>query len=471
MPERPNILFIMTDQQRLDSIGAYGSHYGASPNLDALASESVVFDAHYTSCPLCVPARCSLATGRYPHTNGALVNAFSPDADPTSGRLGPDERTLFEHPAELGYVQYHVGIHHVRTDPELRDRVSFAQFTSRDAYCQYLAAKGLVPYDHRPYQARVMERARDHVYPSLFSAPWPGRHPLAVEDYQDMFFARQAVDALECVPTDSPWAVFCYFWAPHPPFVAPEPYYSLYDPRDIELPPNTMAPLHIPRHMDHLPGAVACQQPNLSDWRLSWAVYLGMVRLVDDCVGQVLAALSAREDADRTLTVFTTDHGEQLGAHSLFQKMNLYQESVHVPFLLRVPGARPGRRAAITSHVDIMPTILDHAGTKPPASVAGTSLRRLVDDAGSPHRDVAYIEYNGNVAITVPQRAIVEPPHKLIYTEGPYLELYDIDQDPYEMDDLAGQPAHAKEYRRLRQRLDRWMLETGDWVLPRIGEQ
>lgn len=466
MTERPNLLILMTDQQRLDSVGAYGARYGATPNLDRLADEGIVFENHYSSCPLCVPARCSIATGRHPHSNGAWINAFDPDSDKSRGTLPPSETTLFEHLDKAGYWQAHVGVDHIRTDPGLLQRVPFEHFVTREDHKAYLETQGIEDYDRAPHQAAVSEETHDGVFDCRFSAPWPGVTPYGREHFQDVFFARAAVAALRDAPTDRPWALHCAFWAPHPPFVLPEPYASAHDPADIELPPNVGVPLHNPRHLEHLPGAVAAQQTDRAAWRRTWAAYLGLVKLVDECLGEVLDALAARPDSDRTLTLFTVDHGEQLGAQSLFQKMVVYQESVHVPLIVRPPGGTTGRRTQLTSHIDLLPTLLDYAGLETPAGVQGASTRPLIEEPTTPSRDIVYTEYNGNVAVTVPQRAVIGRRFKLIVTESSPDELYDLESDPYELHDLAENPEYTENLARLRRQLADWSRRTCDTVLP-----
>jgi arylsulfatase A-like enzyme len=461
MTKRPNIVFVMTDQQRLDSVGAYGSPYGATPNLDRLASSSVVFDRYYAACPLCVPTRCAIATGRFPHANGAIVNR-----NPNGG-LGPAEKTLPECLDEAGYVQAHIGVHHISATPPLEERVPFERFVTRTDFNQYLAAKGLEPFDLSPYQTTVAEHTRDGiVHVPWFSGPWPGVYPYPREDFLDAFWAREAVAALKAMPTDRPYALYCYFWAPHSPFINPKPYDTMYDPEDIELPPNTMSPLHEPRHLNHLPGAVAALQPDLDGWRRSWAAYLGLVKLVDECLGEVLDAVESRVDSDDTIIVFSPDHGEQLGSQSLFQKMNMYQESIHLPMMISAPGNTGGRRNQLVSQVDLLPTLLDYAGIQPQEGIQGTSLRSIVEDATTPGPAHVYCEYNGNIAITFPQRAIITDRYKLILGEGPSYELYDLQSDPYELHNLADDPRYEGVRQDLTRHLVAWMKETKDDILP-----
>ncbi|MFQ6099448.1 MAG: sulfatase-like hydrolase/transferase, partial [Armatimonadota bacterium] len=257
---RPNVLWIMTDQHRRDCVGAYGADTVRTPHLDRLASAGLVFDRFYSTCPL--------HTGRYPHSCGALVNGFGKWGDEASATLGDDEITTDELLAEAGYHLGHVGVSHVKTKPPLRRRVSFARYVSNAEYDAYVSRKGLQPPDMSAHQQECPTRFGDELRPVRFSAPNPGRHPFEPEDYLDSFYAREAARFIADAPHDRPFALFCFLWLPHPPFVVPEPYFSMYSPEDVELPPNVMAPQEgkAPMHLTHLPGQIGAV-PDEQGWR------------------------------------------------------------------------------------------------------------------------------------------------------------------------------------------------------------
>lgn len=468
MPD--NVVWIMTDQHRRDCVGAYArqdcrAHDLRTPNLDRLADRSVVFDRHYSTCPLCVPARCSLHTGRYAHSCGAIVNGFSPHGDENASTLNADEITVGELLAEAGYHVGHVDINHVRTEPPLPKRGGFDTFISTGDYGRYLKEKGLERPDMSPHQQECPTRFGDEIRPVRFSAPNPGRHPFAPEDFQDFYFAREAARFVREAPADEPYFLMCFLWMPHPPFVIPEPYFSMYSPEDIELPPNVPGTqAGKPRmHLEHLPGQVGANR-SLADWRKAWAAYYGCVTLVDECIGMVLEAVEARGDDDQTLIIFHPDHGEMLGAHDYFQKMVCYEEAIHLPMMVSAPDMQPGRRDCLTSHVDIMPTILTHAGVEQSGRLQGKPLQPVLSDPTQQHHDAVFSEYNGNIVPDLYQRCVVSGDHKYIWNRDDIEELYNLREDPYEMHNLAGNDSAQPKRRELRERLAAWMNETGDFL-------
>lgn len=461
----PNVVWIMTDQHRRDCVGAYSDRPVATPHLDRLAGRSVVFDRHYSTCPLCVPARSSLHTGRYPHSCGAIINGFGAQGDVTASTLDPGEITIGELMAQGGYHVGHVGVDHVRSDPPMATKKAFAQFTNARQYRQYLSERDLELPDMRPHQHECPTRFGKEIRPHFFSAPNPGRHPFAPEDFQDVFFAREASRFIMQAPEEQPFFLMCFFWMPHPPFVIPEPYLSMYSPDAVKLPPNVPGTQEgKPRmHREHLPGQVGAGKSQ-QEWRAAWAAYYGCVTLVDECIGQVLDALHQRGAQDETVVVFHPDHGEMLGAHEYFQKMVCYEEAIHLPMMVSRPGVTPGRRHCLTSHVDIAPTILQCAGLGLPDAMQGTSLCGVLDDPAHPHPGAVFSEYNGNVVPDLYQRCIVSGRHKYIWNQGDTEELYDLQEDPYEEHNIVDAGGRQADRAQLRAALREWMAQTDDFL-------
>jgi len=461
----PNIVWIMTDQQRRDCTGAYTDRPVRTPNLDRLADASVVFDNHYSTCPLCVPARSSLHTGRFTHSCGAVINGFSKGGEVDHATLNDGEMTIGERLADAGYHVGHVGIDHVRTLPHLRQKDRFATFLTRTDHRRYVEDKGLQSPDMRPHQHDCPTRFGDEIQSHWFSAPNPGRHPFDPEDFEDFYFAREATRFIEEAPDDNPFFLMCFLWMPHPPFVIPEPYFSMFNPQDIDLPANVAGAQDgkPPMHLEHLPGQVGANH-SLDEWRETWAAYYGCVALADDCIGQVLDAVEARTGGDDTLVVFHPDHGEMLGAHSYFQKMVCYEEAIHLPMMVSAPGVEPGRRSNLTSHVDIAPTIAQYAGLDVPDAMQGRSLMPLLRDADTPHHNAVFSEYNGNVVRDLYQRCIVSDHYKYIWNMDDFEELYDLASDPLEEHNIAREAQAESIKTDLRDRLACWMDETGDFI-------
>ena len=198
------------------------------------------------------------------------------------------------------------------------------------------------------------------------------------------------------------------------------------------------------------------------DWRRTWAGYFGLVTMVDDCIGRMVQALKDKGVWDDSLVVFTQDHGESLGCHAMFQKMTMYEESAHIPLLIKPPHGGGGRRAQRVGHVDIAPTICDYAGAAPPAGTWGSSLRPPMEDASAPWREATFSEFNGDHGRAYPVRAVMAGRWKYVHHFAAKDELYDLEEDPAETRSLIDTPEHRERCETMLQMLKDWMRETDD---------
>jgi arylsulfatase A-like enzyme len=474
MPRRPHVIVLMTDQHRFDTLGAYGDRQCHTPNLDALAAESVVFDRHYTSCPLCVPARTSLATGRWASRTGVIVNYWIPE-EARYGTLGPRYKTLYECFAEEGYRVAQIGVQHVNCDPKLPQRVPSGLFVDRNEYNQYMAERGLTQSSDKPYRAPCPDFVNGQMVVAEYTTPRTGVWPHAPEHFFDQWIARRTVDCIERADPDQPLLLFANCWSPHCPLWAPQPYASMYDPAKIDLPGNVgrWYPGQPAMQLVNLPGFLGASV-GMEDWRKAWAIYLGLVTLVDKSVGQIIDALKRRGFWDNALVIFSPDHGEMLGSHRMWQKMCMYEESIRTPMFLKPPHMDPSRAhsriTGLTSHVDLMNTMFDYTGIGLDDSADSLSLRPLIEGSAGKIRDEVFSEFNGNAGRGSFSRAIVTDRYKFVYcrmqtyTQAEY-ELYDRDADPLETVNLAADPAHRLIRDDLARRLAKWMAGTGD-ALP-----
>ena len=466
-----NLLWLMTDQHRYDAVGALSDLPIQTPNLDRLVAQGVTFERHYGACPLCAPTRASLHTGRYPHSCGSLINGFSLQPQIINGKtaheLNADEVLIDDVLHEAGYRMAHIGVDHVQSIPRKPERFERDVYRTKSHYSRYLDENNLESYNKRNHQLPCCTKvASGEFEPQLYSAANPGPHPLPFEKQQDYYMARQAVDFLENTPEDEPFALFCFLWLPHPPLVIPEPYYSMYDPNEIPLPLNIGASNadKPAMHMQHTPGQLGIGRSE-AQWRETWAAYFGAVTLVDRCLGMVLDALDERSDGDDALVVFHPDHGEQLGAHSYFQKMVCYEESIHLPLIIRTPEGDQGRRRQLCSQVDIAPTMLDYLEIEVPERMQGRSLRSFIDDSQAEGPEVVFSEYNGNVCVAWCQRAAIGERYKYKWSEDGTRELYDLQEDPGELTNLSGDPALADVEQHLREELRIWQEKTSDFIV------
>ncbi len=440
--DQANLLVLLTDHGRADSLGAIQAGLEVTPAANALARRGWTAERCYTPCPLCVPARTALATGVAPWTNGVACNEFA-RGERTC------RRSIHEHLAAAGYRLGHVGVHHARLSPDLRDRVEFDLFADFDAHRQAAAAAGVaLPKLGDEYRRHldVRENTAGNMmrpYSSAATGVWRGPE----EWFLDLWLARQAAAFIEKAPGDRPFALFVNLCAPHPPLAVPERYAGLFDPESIELPANVGQPARGEPPSRRLgPPAQLAAGVDEAGWRRAWAAHLALTRLADDATATVLNALTSRGLGDRTLTILASDHGEQLGQHAMYQKMELYEPAVRVPLVVAGPGVAAGARGeGICSLLDVPPTLLEAAGVAVPRELDGVSLwPSLRGDGPLPDR-VLPLGCYGNFDLAPPpdqRRGAVDGRWKLIADgDGRDLELFDLHADPLEMHNLAGDPA------------------------------
>ncbi len=457
---RPNLLVIMTDHQRFDSLGMVQAGIEVCPNVNRLAEESTHFTRAYDLCPLCAPARTAMWTGKYPTSAGLTWNDFR-------GLTARDLKPLEQYLDEAGYELAHVGIDHVKIAPTLPERASFSVWEDESTHGSYLRAQGITeqqPEGTVPF-TKPVRVLKDGVYQDVrFSNVNVQRWEHGAEHFKDSYWSRRACEFL-MRKHERPFALFVYLWAPHPPLVLPEPYYSMFDPEKLDLPANVgKRPEGEPANRrEGVPGQLAEDVP-MAQWRRVWAAHLGLVRLADDGIGTILAALREQGLADETVTMFSVDHGDHLGQHVLYQKMEMYEPAVHIPLLMRVPGTRAQRFDGCVSHLDVMPTLMDLLGVVKPGDLEGDSLAGAIRSGKAPADKTVFGQYSGCAAVSDIRRAAITRRWKYIYDPDDVAELYDLENDPLEMKNLAGDPGHADVVARLHAECRDWHETHGDWV-------
>ena len=454
----PNLLLLMTDHGRADSLDMVQAGVEVCPHINRLAARSWRADRCYNTSPLCVPARTALATGHYPATTGVVCNEFIRGS---RTRLP----TLHERLGDMGYDIAHIGIDHIATDPPYRERIGFDAWVSNAEHEQYLRERGIEP--HPPgwpdrfkrvlpelCDGEILERA----YSNTEVARWDG----PAEAFTDRWWCGRAAKYLHNRESTRPFAMFVYLWAPHPPLVLPEPYFSMFDPDGIDLPANVGVPnADEPDGYRDAPAARLAEGVDDAQWRRVWAAHLGLTRLADDALGEVFSALYQSPHADDTIVAFTSDHGDHLGQHDMFQKMEMYEQAVRVPLLISGANIAPVRCERIVSHLDLTATLLDLAGGDASA-LAGQPLTDTFRGDGSlPADRHAFIQYSGNPTLGDLRRCVVGERWKYTWSPGGE-ELFDLTQDPLEIRNLADRSAHAAELDAMRRRLREWAVRQGD---------
>jgi len=458
--KKPNILFVMTDHQRADSIGMVQDGKEVTPHLNRLAEQGAFFPRTYNTCPLCVPTRTALFTGQYPIRNGVVYNDWHGD------RAG-DHTVLMELLSDAGYRVGHVGVDHVRVNPSYRERVPWDLWVDGADYRAYLEAEGLSsqpPEGIEPYKKETDELQDGKSARALYSNTRVGRAPVPAEQFTDAWWCRRAVDFLQ-EPREHPFALFTFLWSPHPPLIVPEPYASMFDPDNLALPPNVNVPAKgEPPGRRRGAAAQIAEGVSMEQWRRVWAAHLGLVRLADEGIGRILRALDECGQADETIVVFTVDHGDHLGQHRMYQKMEMYEQAIRMPLIVRLPGGRADTFETPVWHPDIMPTLLEILALDVPEVCDGLSLRETLESGTPPPERTLFAQYSGNPALGDIRRAAVTERWKYVYTPDDARELYDLTNDPQETVNIARVPAYADVLDDLHARCRSWGEEVGDWV-------
>lgn len=351
---QPNVLFIMTDQQRFDTIASLGNAQIYTPNFDRLVQRGVTFTNAYSPCPVCVPARYAIRTGCEPPTTRSFSNGASRPAPgqvaTMEGRCGPYlARTM----QQLGYRTFGIGKFH--SQPWDEDLGFETQLHSEELYGtldqrQCDAYAGWIAREHPEFdyiETLMGERTEMYYMPQV--------SPLPAELTVECWAADRAVEQL-AAGDGRPYFGFVSFVGPHPPFAPPVPFNRMYDPDRM---PNPVRGDPAVDHMDEqipwMNYIIWAEDINDSHARVLKARYYGEISYIDDCLGRILDAVEGRADADNTVICFFTDHGDHLGDHHAWQKESFFEASCHIPFLVSWPTRVPAdlRRGELVSLVDL----------------------------------------------------------------------------------------------------------------------
>ncbi|UQZ83801.1 Arylsulfatase [Paenibacillus konkukensis] len=439
MGDKPNVVIIMADQLRWDALG--GEY---TPNINQLKEESVTFDRAYCASPLCVPARGAFFTGKYPNVTGSLINPWTPQ-EKEHGMVRPDHEHWYRL-IEEEWDSWHTGKQHLFTEPKLEhsadSKTHWLQLEQR--YEAFLKQNGKKKPGGPAFQGLVPELAYGRVTRKRkYSIPTVGRYDEELDFFYDGFILNDSLEAIRGRDRSKPFALNAMFLAPHPPLDIPEPWYSLV--KEAKLPDNVgvWADNQSPLQLYNLTGMLGTSYTR-EEWERIWRVYLGLVALLDHCVGRLVAELKREGLYDNTLIVFASDHGEMLGSHRLWQKMCMYEESVKTPLYIKFPGdftPAVKQSGELVSSVDVLPTLCDFLGLETPQGVSGVSLMPLITgEQERLARERIFIQFDGNGARSNFQRCVMEGDHKLIadiFKDEIFIELYDLKQDPQEMNNLA----------------------------------
>ena len=473
----PAIILITCDELRADALSCYGGKAVATPHLDRLAREGILFRRAYTASPWCLPSRASLITGQYPHTHRAYSNF-------RDCRLDPALPNLYNTLRAAGYTTAHTGKCHYAPVPYGETKPD--RTLPYDAFRNYYLSLGIDHLDLQDdkqvsvwfqddyaaeldaaghlaaYRAAVWDRTAAKVFEFPAPAEW---HP-------DAWVGRKAATRVESHPTNRPLFLWASFSGPHFPFDAPAEYHARVCEAHVGLghflPGELDDPARIHHASYHGAGGIegagssptkACKDYSDAYWRTLRRTYFANVALLDDQIGALLAAVE-RRFGENALVVFTTDHGEMLGNHRLWGKNNCAYEDVwNVPLIARFPAGSSGATHhgtasdALVSLLDVAPTCWQAAGVELTAQLDGQPLETQLEAGGRPF---VVAEGEGFLAISDGRTKYVTA------TRGGarYRELLDLDADPLEYHNVIDRPAYAARHLALTSSLEPLLVDA-----------
>jgi arylsulfatase A-like enzyme len=471
----PNILIFMTDQEQAAVCAP--DHPCRTPNADRLSASGVRFSEAYTPTAHCCPARATFFSGLYPSRHGVYNNVSNPQA--IHRGLNPGVVTFGEGLRDAGYALTFCGKWHVsdlegpadRGWQEVRVTAGKGNYSARGMEVWQARVDELQRQEREPRGRGQIKRPGWGDYRLYGTAPSKAGQPYGGNrDYQVIDAAIHALPGL--ADADTPWCLYVGPIGPHDPFIIPEPYASMYDPADIPLPPNYADTLaDKPRVYQRMRGQY-WGQLSPQEVRESIAHYWGYCTMMDDMLGDVLAALDRTGQADNTLVIFMSDHGEYGGAHGLYLKgVPAFREGYNIPAIMRWPaGIVNGGRVVdeFVTLADFAPTFLNLAGAPIPEGTHGRSLLPFLRDEKPHWRDALYTEMNG-VELYYTQRSVTTKQYKYVYNGFDLDELYDLTIDPHEMVNRADDPALAGVKRSLVARMWQLATEHDDTVFTPYG--
>lgn len=493
MNDRPNVLFIITDQQRADHTGFMGNDVVRTPNLDGLAARGTVFENAWVSNPVCMPNRSTILTGRMPTAHGVIFNDRS---------LDWNANTFVRRLRGTGYRTALIGKSHLQHGMSRNSVVTFrGEGAATSPYPPgWDEVEHFEHYFEQPREDPVDFYGFDHIELAIdhgarvtghhllwalenggdrdelfveYAPDAPGsdrseewwqvyRAPYDERFHSTRFVTERTIDFIENRENDGePWMTWCSFPDPHHPMTAPGEWFDRHRPQDMALPETRFdtlvdAPAHLRAYRDLHPrdqrGWVApCGYGSDELLRQAIAATYGMIEMVDDGVGQILACVDRCGVRDNTIVVFTSDHGDMMGDHGLFLKGFMhYRGTLQIPLVIDVPGKPASRTDALASSIDLGPTLLELCQTESYDGVQGHSLVELISDPKASVRDYVLVE-DDIATITATLAPIPGKTRTLVTNQFRYTrnsngeeQLFDLADDPDEMTDIKATRPDAR---------------------------
>ncbi|UCD28249.1 MAG: sulfatase-like hydrolase/transferase [Planctomycetota bacterium] len=475
-----NVLFLMTDQQHHMTLSATGNRTIETPNLDRLARQGAMFELATCPTPFCSPTRASLITGLWPHTHGVVQNYYHGRNNGLKENDFPNTETMLN---KRGYATRHRGKWHLgpKNDFSCYENTPYAGHDYKKFLNQMLPAKKFAdnPGNDKYVDLPVYMIPEVIKGQTCFHNRYPdsqhkriamiGRTAIPVDLLPEAHITNQVMELIQENAVRN-WMITASWHPPHAMWVAPEPYYSMIERSKIKLPDNlNICPEWLQRGFAKQLGTCMGSE----GIREYIGIYQAQVAMIDYYVGMVLNKLDELGLTERTLVIFTSDHGDMQGEHGMVGKSIpvFYEGVIRVPLLIRLPGKiKPGTVIGEpVSLVDLMPTILDYVGVPRPTGVQGASLRPLIEGRTKNWQKYSFSErrnLQGNDVMLM----IRGDRYKYVFRENEKHELYDLLNDPHENENKFTDPASRKIILKLHNELKRWMKETRDPYLPKMPD-
>ncbi len=507
MRAAPSFLFLITDQHRPDHTGFGGSGIVKTPNLDALASRSMRFDRAHVANPICMPNRSTILTGRQPSVHGTRYNGIPLDwGSETFVRVLRDQ----------GFRTASIGKSHLQNMGQAADLISRFFPSERDArrsewpkgwdayedgerhrHERVEMPADFYGFEHVDLTVNHSDLCSGHYYQWLLEQ---GVDPTALQGpgqakqrYEDWWQVYQTAIPEELYPTsyvtdqsirwleeqegaDQPFFLWCSYPDPHHPFTPPGRFYEMYDPDAMPV-PETFADPHTDsmdfyRYRLKFRGSqrafVDPFAPTEAQVRHAMAAEFGMISMIDEGVGRILACLERTGRAEDTVIVFTSDHGDMFGDHGMMLKAGMHYEGcTRVPLLIHRPGGQAGVCSELAGSLDLAQTLLELAGCEAYHGMQGHSLVPLLE-GGDGVRDDLVVEEDeifdmARLGQPLRMRTLITRDARLtLYRGSDHGELFDLARDPHEMDNLFAKPEGRSLRAELSERLARRLMETAD---------
>ena len=467
-----NLLFLWTDQQRFDTMAVYGNNVIKVPNLNKLADESIVFKRAYVSQPVCTPSRSTVMTGLWPHQSGCSANNIP---------LKQETKCFPELINDPEYATAYMGKWHL--GDEICAQHGFDQWVSiEDGYENYYSERcdknGKSSYHYFLVEKGYEPDTKKNTFSRGFAVHRPLQH------CKPAFLEKNAIEFLE-QNRDKPFMLYVNFLEPHTPFWGP--FNDMYSPEEVGVPANADDLLEANEPLRYKLSREAMQENYGTDkgnWAKINSIYHGMVSQVDKTVGAILNKLEELGLKENTIIVYTSDHGEMMGAHGMFAKQYMYEESARVPWLMKIPGVHSGQKVVEqpVSHIDMVPTLMDIFNQKQTAEqLPGQSLLPLIKGEKI-NQDHVFVEWNPNVLHYVKDTKLASPEQiekikneyvrtvvspdgwKLCLSDRDKSQLFNLNDDPLETTNLFDSGEYQHIIEQLTRKIKEWQVSVGDNV-------